>query len=310
MSPGFGVLSGEQYVFMANSDMGYHTAAADDNTLRMFRAVANGMPHMTFTLNGITMANPPFNSMDFYSDVCGSSVNAWDYKQVGSWFDQTDGLENYPGSVVRDVFYHSSDDAIKLYHDNVTIENIVIWKKANGGAIQLGWHPRNVSNIVVSDVTQIHSRYFSNDAAGTTGDALIMSTVFPDDATSMNTANTDCYLSDVRITNLRAEGVSPSLLRLSPLMNYDTFTVENAWIEELSPIETGLQTSWARKWTDSENYNQPVKFGESSPDGIGVKIKNFSVGTEKVSFDASNWDAAALGALDIDEFFWGHWSVE
>ena len=310
MVTGFGVLSGEQYVYQANPAQGYCSSKSDTDSLKMFRGVSTGQQNMTFTLNGITMANPPFNSMDFYNDTDSISTMAWDYKQVGAWFDQTDGLENYPGSHVHDVFYHSSDDTIKLYYSNATIENIVIWKKTNGPAIQLGWQPRNVSGTTVTNITQIHSRYFSNDAAGTTGDALIMSTVFPQDASNMNTADCHSYLSNVTISGLRAEGISPSLLRLSPLMNYDDMIIEDVWIDQLSPIDTGLQTSWARKWTDSGNNDTPVAIGSKSTDGVGLTVKDFYVGEEKVSFQADNWDAEALGSLDFDEFFWGHWTVQ
>ena len=306
---GFGVLSGEQYVYQANPAADYVSSKSDSMCLKMFKGISSGSSHLTFTLNGVTMASPPFNSMDFYNDTSSIDVQAWDYKQVGAWFDQTDGLENYPNSYVRNVFYHSSDDTIKLYYDNATIANITIWKKTNGPAIQLGWSPRNVSNISVSNVSQIHSRYYSNDAAGTTGDALIMSTVFPQDAQGRDSADCNAYLANVTISNFRAEGISPSLLRISPLMNYDGLTVQTAWIEQLSPIDTGLQISWARKWTDASQGGSPVSFGAQSDDGIGVRVQDFSVGDEKISFDASNWDAMALGSLDFDEYYWGHWTV-
>ncbi|KAL9092930.1 MAG: hypothetical protein Q9159_000554 [Coniocarpon cinnabarinum] len=307
---GFGILSGEQYVYMANPEADYSSQKSDTTCLRMFKGQAAQEGNTTFTLTGITMANPPFNSMDFTGDSQALSTNAWDYKQVGAWFDQTDGLETYPNSVVHDLFYHSSDDTLKLYHSNVSISDVIIWKKTNGPAIQLGWNPRNVSDVTVTNVSQIHSRYFTNDAAGTTGDALIMSTVFPDDATNMNTADTSCYLANVSISNLRAEGISPSLMRLSPLMNYDDLHVQGAWIEELSPIETGLQTSWAHKWTDGNRNGQPVQFGANSPTGMGVRIEGFYVGSEKIGFAEKNWDTTSLGSLDFDDFFWGGWTVQ
>ena len=71
------------------------------------------------------MNAPPFNSMDFYGDVYGFTANAWDYKQVGAYFWQTDGIEAYPGSYQRDLFYHTGDDTLKAYYSDVKFESIL-----------------------------------------------------------------------------------------------------------------------------------------------------------------------------------------
>ena len=69
---------------------------------------------------GPTVANAPFNVHDFFGGGGGATekkaaVHLADYKQVGSYFYQTDGPQLYPQSTMRDVFLHVNDDAIKAY---------------------------------------------------------------------------------------------------------------------------------------------------------------------------------------------------
>ena len=35
-------------------------------------------------------------------------------------------------------FFDANDDALKLYHSNLTVNDIVVWKSENGPVIQLG----------------------------------------------------------------------------------------------------------------------------------------------------------------------------
>lgn len=96
----------------------------------MWSGVRSNDQMQTFIHNGVTINTSPFNSMDFTSDLITISTLVSDYKQVGVFFGQTDGLEDYPGSSVRDVFYHSNDDTIKKKnYSNVNIERITVWKE-------------------------------------------------------------------------------------------------------------------------------------------------------------------------------------
>ena len=129
---GHGVLSGEHYVYQANPHGHYYQAVkSDEHSLRMWshRAIRNGQ---TWHCVGPTVASPPFNTHDFHGASEGARVLLSDYKQVGAYFFQTDGPMMYPGSVVRDVFLHVNDDALKVYYSNVAVENVTVWKGHNG----------------------------------------------------------------------------------------------------------------------------------------------------------------------------------
>ncbi len=300
---GFGVLSGEQYVYQANTQKGYINEKDDTNSLKMWRGEsADGM---TWTLHGVTMNAPPFNSMDFYGHPDKFSVQVSDYKQVGAFFGQTDGTEIYPGSHIHDVFYHVGDDGIKTYYSNVLAERVIVWKTNNAPIVQFGWYPRDLENITVDSVDVIHTRYISQ--AGPYPRALVASAASYTDINSHSTADTSKHISQYKISNWRAEGISPALLGINPLENIDNMIFSNIWIEELAPHTTMLDTSTFTVWTDPNG--NPIHLGDNSPNNKGLSIRNFYVGNVHVTQAANNWDSYSLGRLNIDGAYWGRWEA-
>ncbi|KAK2759786.1 hypothetical protein FQN54_002520 [Arachnomyces sp. PD_36] len=305
LASGFGVLSGEQYVYQANTAENYSNIKSDETSLKMWRGegVTAGQK---WTINGLTTNAQPFNGMDFYGDTDGFTVDVSDYKQVGSFFSQTDGLQMYPGSYVRDVFYHIGDDGIKTYHSNVNAERFVVWKTNNAPIIQMGWYARDIGNITINQVDVIHCRY--NSYLDWAPRALIGSSSSYLDVESTNTADTSTTISDYTVSNIRAEGLSPGLISLNMLSNINNFVIENAWIEEFVPLD--VDVSAIRGFTDKNNNNAKVTLGANSEDGIGLRITNYIVGDEQISFDAGNWNASSTGKLSVDADYEGSWTVE
>ena len=301
---GFGVLSGEQYVYQANTADGYKNEKSDDTSLKMWRGeVSNGA---TWTLSGPTMNAPPFNSMDLYADDLNTlSVQAWDYKQVGAFFGQTDGTEIYPGSHIHDNFYHVGDDGIKTYYSNVLVERVAVWKTNNAPITQFGWYPRSNSNITVDSVDVIHTRYISQSADYPR--ALVGSAANYENADSTQTADTSKNLNGFSITNWRCEGICPALLGINPLQNIDNMLFSNIQIEELAPDTTQLDMSSFAVFTDGSG--NAVALGDNSDSNLGLIIEDYSVGGVKVSFDANNWDSFSLGRLNIDGHWENRWTV-
>lgn len=205
---GHGVLSGERYVWYAAPDEGYQAASgANNNGLRMWRGNV-GDTVQTFVLNGVTMSALPFNGMDWSGsnlDLVTCLVN--DYKQIGSFYGQTDELEMYPGSIVQDVFYHTNDDTIKVYYYNVLAKNIVVWKLSVAPVAQFGWAPRNTENVTIGHVDVINQAY---------QDASNNLELFGSDknykfapyylSSDHNTPNYNMTTQNVTWSNFRAEG--------------------------------------------------------------------------------------------------------
>lgn len=303
---GFGVLSGEQYVYQANTAENYKNIKSDKTSLRMWQGYLPNQG-VTWTLSGVTVNAPMFNSMDFTGQLDTFKVDGSDDKQVGGFFGQTDGIENYPGSHVRDVFYHSGDDTIKTYYSNVLVERVDVWKTSNAPIVQFGWHQRQVSNITVDSVNVIHSRYISQ--AKPYPRALIASAASYLNMYSTSEADTSMDLSHFNISNWRAEGISPALFGINPLVNIDTFLIDNVWIEKLALSGTGMDMSTFTVFTDGNRNNEKVKLGAQSPNGVGLTIKDYYVGNEHITLAGNNWDSYSKGRLNIDGYYWGHWTT-
>ena len=45
------------------------------------------------------------------------------------------------------------------YSSNVTVRNVTVWKCHNDPVIQMGWAVRDISNVSVSGLRVIHTRY-------------------------------------------------------------------------------------------------------------------------------------------------------
>lgn len=310
---GFGVLSGEQYVYQANTADGYSNSKSDQTSLKMWRG--NGVSDgQSWTMNGITTNEAPFNVMDFYAPNDdtpeGFSVDVSDYKQVGSFFGQTDGLQMYTDGHLQDVFYHTGDDSIKTYYSGVLAERMIVWKTNNAPIIQLGWYPRNVENCHLDHLDIIHTRYFNFlDYAPR---ALIGSSSSYENTDGTDTADVTTTISNFTVSNIRAEGISPGLISLNMLSNYDDFHIDNAWIEEFTPIP-GLDISSIVGFTDSSHNDQKVSLGDASTNGTqgtGLTITGYKVGDTAISFANGNWNVTQAGRLSVDNSYWGKWTVE
>jgi hypothetical protein len=104
---GHGVLSGEEYVYQADPTYRFQNHNVDASPLRMWKGTVPDGQQTIWNVKGPTVNSPPFNSMDWYGDTSAFSVFCTDYKQVGGFFGQTDGMQAYPGSVFQDIFYHT-----------------------------------------------------------------------------------------------------------------------------------------------------------------------------------------------------------
>lgn len=291
---GHGVLSGEQYVWYADPSDGYQTSSsADNNGLRMWRGINSDDGTQTFVLQGPTAANPPFNSMDWSGNLDGITVQARDYKQVGAFYQQTDGLEMYPDSVVQDVFYHSNDDTIKTYYSNVLAQRIVVWKLNVAPVIQFGWTPRSTSNVTVDTVDVIHQSYSNaQENPGLIGSDNNYAYAPGGLSDNHNTADTSLTTSGLTFSNIRAEGLSACLFRIYALENLASIHIQNVWIEEFQDSSLNTTESLLPAFYDATS-------------GVLAAITDFVVEEFQVG-DYVIWDddsAVSVGLIDVDSVY-------
>ncbi|GAB7357558.1 hypothetical protein MBLNU459_g0072t1 [Dothideomycetes sp. NU459] len=286
---GHGVLSGEQYVFYADPENNYQTdPGSDNNGLRMWRG-HNSNNKQTFYLSGPTINAAPFNSMDWDGNTSLMTTSAFDYKQVGSYYGQTDGLEMYPGSSVTHVFYHVNDDTIKTYYSDVFASDIVVWKLSVAPVVQFGWASRALTNITINNINVIHQSYGSALAnPGLIGSDNSYTATNTGISTNHSTANVANTMSNVTWSNFRAEGPSACLFRIYALENLKGLKIQNAWIESFEPQSINTTQSLLPLFRDAVTG---VQVNVSN-----FVIQNFTVGATKIT--ASN--AVNVGQIAVD----------
>ncbi|KAH8158936.1 hypothetical protein CIB48_g9305 [Xylaria polymorpha] len=284
---GFGILSGEKYVYQANTAQGYRNVGSNGDSLRIWRGYSTPGVQQTFTLTGLTTNAPPFNSIDFDGDLDSIAISQWDYKQVGAFFGQTDGTTLYSGSNIHDVFYHSGDDTIKTYGSGITVKNIVVWKTKTAPIIQYGWAARNMENVLVDGVDVIHMHYSSN---GSHPSIIGANQIYGYEETQTNTADLSRTVRNVTFRNIRASGIGGNLMRIVPLTNYDNVLLENISLEQFPIRSTGIYESQLPTWTDGNGNPISMK---------GFVINNFVVGGVRITQAANNYGPNDAGGLNI-----------
>jgi len=263
---GHGVLSGEHYVYQANTVRGFASIKSDGTSLRMV-SHHSVQPRQRWHCIGATVANPPFNVHDFHgaADRFGGS-RIHDYKQMGGYYLQTDGPQLYPNTHLTDSFLHVNDDGLKLYWSNVSVERVLVWKAHNDPVIQMGWRSRQVHNVSVDGLHIIHSRFRTSDMY--VPSAIIGGSPLYDPDGSVDPSKT---ISEVTIANIVSEGPSPALLRLSPLSNYRGVKIVNASFPD------GLQA------ITGESRIPPAKDGVQLD--VQISIQNWTLSGELVTMD-------------------------
>lgn len=106
-------------------------------------------------LEGIVVADPKYFAVRLIGQ---NNVVKWT-KVIGGWVYNCDGIAAYAGSTVSNCFIWANDDAIKVYRDNITWSDIVVWQLNNGGVIQMAWGGSNATNVKISRVDVLRAEW-------------------------------------------------------------------------------------------------------------------------------------------------------
>jgi hypothetical protein len=107
------------------------------------------------TISGITIAD----YVHFAVRLLGKNNLVEWTKIVGGWIYNCDGIAAYEGSVIRNCFVWANDDNIKLYDDDILVENVVCWNLNNGAIFQLSWGGFTADRVIVRNVDVIRTDY-------------------------------------------------------------------------------------------------------------------------------------------------------
>jgi hypothetical protein len=304
---GFGVLSGEQYVYEPDRTAQYlHLAENIEEchaTCVKMLEFESGSQQQQLTLHGLTLSNPPYHSFVVHGDFRHFMVNASQTKQVGAWYWQTDGPELYDGSSLQHSFVHANDDALKLYASRVTVADVVIWKAENGPAIQWGWAPRTIDDVHIDGVDVIHNRMYLDSH----NSCIINSARHFLIPHSTRLADPTARVSNVFLRNIRSEGMNLCAMRLYALASWERIRIENLWIERWNELD--LETQASKFEALSNAAGERVFIGDELNDRSGLAIENYTVAGERISKAADNWRSYQPGRLDFDASLWENWDA-
>lgn len=106
-------------------------------------------------IEGIVVADPKY----FAVRLIGQQNTVKWTKVIGGWVYNCDGIAAYAGSTVSNCFIWANDDAIKVYRDNITWEDCVVWQLNNGAVIQMAWGASNADNVRISGVDVLRAEW-------------------------------------------------------------------------------------------------------------------------------------------------------
>ncbi|MDF3012538.1 MAG: Dextranase [Cellvibrio sp.] len=304
---GYGALSGEKYVYEADTLNGYThstTEKCHTNCVKMLQFESDN-PQQYLDLQGVTIVEPPYHSFVVYGNEGTFQMRVENYKQVGSWFWQTDGIELYTNSTLTNSFFHANDDVLKMYHNNTSATNTVIWKNENGPVIQWGWVPRNLQNIKVKDTYVIHSRMWWKDKK--TNTCIINASSHWEDPDSTTRADPNTWIKNITIENTFVEGEVNCAIRIYSLSSMENIHIKNLKIDAWTDMDSAGTISDFKRY--SNGSGQKINVGNESIQGKGLKIENYSVGGVYVTRTANNWGANQIGRLGFDAELFDNWNV-
>jgi hypothetical protein len=80
-------------------------------------------------------------------------------KTIGGWVYNTDGIAAFGGSQISNCFIWANDDSIKVYRNDITISDCVVWQLNNGAVIQMGWTAPNSENVKIQRIDVLRTEY-------------------------------------------------------------------------------------------------------------------------------------------------------
>lgn len=107
------------------------------------------------TIEGIVVADPKYFSVRL---IGKNNVVKWT-KVIGGWVYNCDGISAFEGSTVSNCFIWANDDAIKVYRDNISWSDIVVWQLNNGGVIQMSWGGSEATNVALRRIDVLRAEW-------------------------------------------------------------------------------------------------------------------------------------------------------
>lgn len=113
--------------------------------------------------NGIVIDGIVIADYSFYAvRLLGKDNTVSWTKILGGWIYNCDGIAAYANSTIKNCFIWANDDNIKIYRDNIVVEDIVCWQLDNGAIFQLNWSNSVAKNCKICRVDIIRAEWESD----------------------------------------------------------------------------------------------------------------------------------------------------
>lgn len=143
---------------------------ADKSDVKIFgRGVISGAKlnfresHQIEALNGankITVSGVTITDYSYFAIRLLGKNNKIEWtKIVGGWIWNCDGIAAWEGSTIRNCFIWANDDNIKIYEDNIVVEDVVCWQLSNGAIFQLNWGNMKAKNCSIKNVDIVRAEW-------------------------------------------------------------------------------------------------------------------------------------------------------
>ncbi|WP_165496215.1 glucodextranase DOMON-like domain-containing protein [Alloscardovia theropitheci] len=306
---GYGVLSGEQYVYEASTKNNFDRRDEDKEPdgchgtcVKALRFTSTN-EQQKLILQGVTLKEPAYHSFVVYGNEDSFEAKIRNYQQVGAWYWQSDGVELYKKFDMQHVFFHANDDVIKIYHPDAVVKDAVIWKNENGPVVQWGWTGRDISNVTVEDINVIHSRMDMGWASNTcvlnsAGD------LYPGDTSSPSPR---FLVENITFKNFHIEGALNCAMRIDNQRSMKNVKIDGFYVEAFNHQYKDDHSR--SKLRVSSDVNGIRGYLGDPGQRNGLIIHDFYVGNKAVTSKGEN-DIRSLGRVDIDSSFENGWSID
>ncbi len=219
--------------------------------------------------SGCTLEGIYFNNAAHFAVLSRNDLVMRNCKMTG-WWHQSDGWGGGDNSVVEDCFFKSMDDNMKVYSDNISISNVILYKQINGAGIQYGWGGGGAKNFTLDGLYVIGD---DNKNPGTTSNTAVVNLV-------SNSGNT---ISNHSYKNVYVECDYQRFLGIAlEDGGFTDITFENIVIDGTSKGGTNYLAN---------------KYGYTGPFS-NISFKDLVINGEKItSNDAADWNLL-IGELD------------
>ena len=203
-----------------------------------------------FYVEGVTFINPGQYCIQAY----GGKITTENIKAFGWWYE-TDGWVGGDNSILRNSFFKVFDDIVKVYFDNLLIENLTIYKQNNGAVFQFGWGNENSKNARARNIYVVKDDTIWNERtmAGNRG--------FINTATGREKN----HIENFKVSNIRYDEDISYLLGIRSNGIYDGIVIEDM------------------KVAGKQRFKSYLKGGNIS----GIEIKNVYIGKKKIDSNKS-----------------------